>query len=195
ERFLLTPVVTDPEDDPYTLSWSGDIPTTAIINGVFDWTPTTADVGNSYIITVTATQDDNPSLTDSETFVLSVVAGAATNADVSVTIAPVTAGNAKVGDAVSYVATVYNAGPAPVSPELAVALEFRANDQATWGTPAVGIINGVFFAELDELASGASVEVTFEANYHAFGTQELTAGVAGAHEDAEPDNDTARLTQ
>src|SRR5690606_30184566 len=92
ERFLLEPEVSDAEGDPWTLTWSGDIPDDAIINGVFDWTPTPADVGASHTITVTATQDDDPTLSDSETFVLSVVAGSTPQADLSVTFAPVSAG-------------------------------------------------------------------------------------------------------
>jgi probable HAF family extracellular repeat protein len=54
QPFQLTPVVTDAEDDAYTLTWTGDIPSSAIINGIFAWTPTAADIGD-YQITVTAT--------------------------------------------------------------------------------------------------------------------------------------------
>lgn len=65
------PHVTDPEGDPYTLRWSG-IPSTAISNGIFEWTPDIADAGSVHDITVTATQDDNPANMSSETFRITV---------------------------------------------------------------------------------------------------------------------------
>jgi hypothetical protein len=64
--------VIDPESDPYTLRWSG-IPSTAVTNGIFEWTPDAVDAGAMHDITVTANQDDNPANTTSETFRITVV--------------------------------------------------------------------------------------------------------------------------
>ena len=68
----VTPVVTDPEGDPFTLSWT-DLPLNATANGSLSFTPTADQAGNDYTITVTATQGDDATLSDSETFVVSVL--------------------------------------------------------------------------------------------------------------------------
>jgi probable HAF family extracellular repeat protein len=68
---VVTPEVTDAEGDPYTLTWTA-VPSGAVINGIYTWTPTEAQGPGSYEITVTATQDDDPSLFDAETFTITV---------------------------------------------------------------------------------------------------------------------------
>jgi probable HAF family extracellular repeat protein len=197
EPFTLEPIVTDAENDPYTLSWTGDVPTAAVINGIFSWTPTAADVGD-YEITVTATQVSDPALFDSETFVLSVLPAAAPNADLRVTLVADVAQRRAVGDAVAYAATVHNAGPDPVVAALNIALQFRDRDQATWGDtpePPNGVINGIFSLDLGVVAAGQTVQVPFEAVFNAFGTHGLTATIAGNHNDTDPSNDAAVFVQ
>jgi hypothetical protein len=68
---VVTPEVTDAEGDPYTLTWTG-VPPGADTGGSFTWTPTEAQGPGSYEITVTATQDDDPSLFDQQTFTITV---------------------------------------------------------------------------------------------------------------------------
>lgn len=183
QELVVTPVVT-PEGVPFSLEWSGDIPANAVINGIFSFTPTSDQVGNSYTITVTATHDNDPSLLDSEQFVVSVVAAPVPSADFQVVLAPVAAQQPYVGDAVAYVATVHNAGPDAAVARLAVELAHR--EQAEWGAIQPGaVINGIFTMDLGEVAPGATVNVGFEAIWNAFGTHALTATITGDHDELE----------
>lgn len=197
EPFLLEPVVIDAEGDPFTLSWSGDIPPGAVINGIFAWTPTADDIG-TYEITVTATQDDDPTLTDSETFALSVVAAATPQADLQVSLAPDAIQQRVVGEAIAYTATVHNAGPDAVVASIQVEAEF--SEQSNWGgtqepPPEEGVINGIYSLALGEVPAGETVHVPFEVVFEAFGTQQLSATVAGNHDDSDPGNDIAALSE
>jgi len=70
-QVIVTPVVADPEGDPFTLSWSG-VPPGAIVNGIFDWTPTEDQGPGSYAVAVTATQDNDASLFAVELFTVDV---------------------------------------------------------------------------------------------------------------------------
>ena len=72
QRVEVTPVVSDPQDDPFTLSWSALPAGASATDGTFAWTPSEAQGPGAYEVTVTATQDDNPSLSDSETFTIDV---------------------------------------------------------------------------------------------------------------------------
>ncbi|MGB8362308.1 MAG: SdrD B-like domain-containing protein, partial [Acidimicrobiia bacterium] len=73
EQIAVSPIVTDPEGDQFTHNWEG-APSNAIINGIFDLTPTTAQGGSVFEITLTVTQDDDPSKTTSATFKVYVAA-------------------------------------------------------------------------------------------------------------------------
>lgn len=177
EELVVTPVVSDAEDDPFTLTWSGDVPANADVNGNFTWTPTADQVGD-HTVTVTATQNDNPGLSDSETFVISVLPVPVIDADLQVTIGPVTPQQQLVGDAVAYTASIHNVGPDAETAQLTVALEYR--DQAEWGSvPSEADINHVFFIEVGPIAAGETVDVPFEVVYGAFGVQAVTASVRG----------------
>lgn len=194
ELLEITPVVSDPEDDAWSLEWSGDIPHTAVVNGIFSWTPTADQIG-SHTITVTARQDSDPSLFDEVTFVISVIAaGTVPTADTHVTLAPAVAGQYFLGDTVPYVATIHNAGPDPVAVAMTVELEFR--DQAEWGNiPEGDVVNGVFPAKPREVGPNASVDIPFEVIYGAFGTQSLKATLTGDYTEIDPSNDSAVYDQ
>jgi len=67
----VVPVITDPEGDPFTITWAG-VPEGALINGVYFWTPSEDQGPGEYLITVTATQDSNPSNNASQSFMIMV---------------------------------------------------------------------------------------------------------------------------
>jgi probable HAF family extracellular repeat protein len=52
----IVPVVYDPDEDPFELDW-GEVPEGAVINGIYEWTPTEAQGPGIYPITLTATDD------------------------------------------------------------------------------------------------------------------------------------------
>jgi probable HAF family extracellular repeat protein len=191
-QLVVTPVVTDAENDPFTISWSGDVPDNAVLNNVFEWTPTAEQVGD-HTITVTATQDDDPTLFDSETFVVSVLPAAVLSADLQVSVGPAVPQQQFLGDAVGYLASIHNAGPDAVIAALTVALEYR--DQADWGTvPPEGAINGIFFLEV-AVAADQTVDVPFEVTYNAFGVQGVTATVAGDFDELQPSDNEGVFDQ
>lgn len=68
---VVQPDVTDPEGDPFILEWDGS-PSNAVTNGIFEWTPGVAEAGNSYDITVTAVQTDEPGNSSSMSFTITV---------------------------------------------------------------------------------------------------------------------------
>lgn len=70
-EIVVTPEVTDAEGDAFSITWTA-VPSGADTNGPFTWTPTEAQGPGIYEITVTATQDDDLSLFDSETFTITV---------------------------------------------------------------------------------------------------------------------------
>ncbi|MEX1287681.1 MAG: putative Ig domain-containing protein, partial [Acidimicrobiia bacterium] len=70
-RLFFEPVVADPDGDPFDLVWEGT-PPGAVINGIFDWTPTEAQGPGVYEVTLFAIQADDPNLFDSETFTITV---------------------------------------------------------------------------------------------------------------------------
>ena len=70
-EFIVIPVnVTDPEGDAFTKSIDG-LPR-GVINGVIPFEPLPDEAGMVFTVTVTATQDDDPSLFASETFTVTV---------------------------------------------------------------------------------------------------------------------------
>lgn len=99
-RLLVEPVITDPDGDPFTLTWGGDVPDNAIINGVFDWTPDESQGPGDYTISVTATQDDDPTLSTTETFAVAVA-----EVDEPPVLDPVGDRAATVGEELTFVAT------------------------------------------------------------------------------------------
>jgi probable HAF family extracellular repeat protein len=193
QTLVVTPVVNDPEDDPFTLTWSGEVPTNATVNGSFTWTPTAEQVGD-HSVTVTATQDDDPTLFDSETFVISVLPEEVPSANLQMTVGPGTPQQQLVGDAVAYVASVHNVGPDVVTAGLTVALEYR--DQAEWGAvPPTAAINGVFFIEVGPIGAGETAHVPFEVVYGAFGVQAVTATLSGEYDEVDPDDNESVFEQ
>ncbi len=193
EQLVVTPVVTDLESDPFTLTWTGDIPANAVINGIFDWTPEAGQEGD-YTITVTATQDDDATLSDSETFVVSVLPAAVASTDLEVSLAPATVDQKLLGSGVSYLASIHNAGLEAVAAQLTIALEYR--DQADWGTvPSEAVINGIFVLDTELIAPGGSTEVPFEVLYNAFGVHEVTATVGGEYNELDPADNVAGYAQ
>ncbi|HEX6129005.1 MAG TPA: ELWxxDGT repeat protein, partial [Candidatus Limnocylindria bacterium] len=69
----VSPNVTDPEGDPFTLTWEGLPPGAVTDGGILSWTPDEAQGPGTYEITVTAAQDGAPALSDSETFTIAVL--------------------------------------------------------------------------------------------------------------------------
>lgn len=71
-QLTVTPIIEDPEEDPFTIGWAG-VPSGAIINGIFTWRPDSAQSPGTYPIAVTATQNDNPTNTTTEFFDIGVL--------------------------------------------------------------------------------------------------------------------------
>lgn len=80
QEMVVEPHVTDPEGDQITLSWEG-APPNAVINGIFVLTPEDGQGDSVFEITLTATQDDNPANTVTETFRVFVAALPAVQGD------------------------------------------------------------------------------------------------------------------
>lgn len=71
EPVVIEPVINDPEGDPFSHEWSGT-PPTAVINGIFSYTPPIEDAGKTFEVTLTVTQDDDPANVATETFTVTV---------------------------------------------------------------------------------------------------------------------------
>lgn len=67
QEIVVSPLITDPEADDFTLTWEG-APPNAVINRIFVLEPTSDQAGSMFEITLTATQDDDPASSSSETF-------------------------------------------------------------------------------------------------------------------------------
>ena len=68
-----TPVIVDPENDPFTVAWSGVPPGASTDGDVFMWTPSEADGPGTYTVTVTASQDSDGTLFDTVSFDITVL--------------------------------------------------------------------------------------------------------------------------
>ncbi len=104
EALSITPTITDPEADPFTVAWS-DLPAGATqVGNSLEWTPTEADVG-TYQVTVTAVEDGDAAVFSSLTVAINVSAG--------VRLGPIGDKVATVGVELTFTATA--TAPAPYS--------------------------------------------------------------------------------
>ena len=70
-EIIITPVIVDPEEDPFTYEWDPDtIPPGAVANGIFIWTPDESQGPQTLDVTLSAT--DNQGGTTSKTFAITV---------------------------------------------------------------------------------------------------------------------------
>jgi hypothetical protein len=98
-----TASASDPDGDALTFSLAAGAPTGATVNsatGAFSWTPSESDGPGTYSITLLVTDNGSPSLSDSETFTVTV--GEVNRAPV---LAPIGNKAVNLGNTLSYIAT------------------------------------------------------------------------------------------
>ena len=118
ETLTITPTISDPEGDAFTVAWS-DLPVGAAqVGDGFEWTPAEADIG-TYQVTVTAVEDADPTVFTSLTVAINVSAG--------VRLDPIGDKVATVGVELTFTATA----TAPASSFLTYGL-----DGGTWAATA-----------------------------------------------------------